>query len=137
MIKKTFLAMSLFLFCYGANAQLFYKNELASVDGVEINYRFARLKALKKDSPLTLRFKLKNTNDKDVKVNFNLVYELGLIDRYESGDFEICIPKNRTRKGKRHELVFEVLVESKEDFDFEENYWEFEYFNVKKIDNCK
>lgn len=117
-------------------SQLFYKNELPSEDGVEINYRFAKEKFLKKDSPQTIRFKLKNTNDYDVNVKLELIYHLNIIDRYESGLVEICIPSNRSRKG-RHGLMFEVLVDNPEDFENDENFWELETFEVEEVPECE
>lgn len=118
-------------------SQLFYKNELPTEDGIEINYRFARAKFFDRNSPQTLRLKLKNTKDYDALVKFELVYTLNIVDRYESGPVEICIPANRRRKGKLHGLIFEVLVDDVADFDSDKNLWELEGFTVEQVEDCK
>ncbi len=131
-MKKYILIFGLVIFSYQSFSQLCYKNELPAIDGVEIKYRFFRAKFFDKNSPLSLRFKFENTNDYDVKVKFELIYYLNIMDIYESGMIEVCIPENKTRKGRRHGLYFETIVKDVEEFEKEDNWWELENFSVEK-----
>ncbi len=137
MTKKIFLIIVFFAISHFTFAQLLYKNELKTVEGVEIKYRFANTNFFDKSSPQSLRLKLKNTNDYDVSVRFEIVYILELTNKYSSGSILVCIPKKSAKTGKMHGLYFEVLVDKIEDFDKEENWWEFETFEVEKIESCK
>ncbi len=136
-MKKTFLIICFAFIASIGYAQLFYKNQLETIEGVEIKYRFAKPSFFNKDQPLSLRFKLKNTNDHHVTVSFEVVYYLNIIEKFESGLVEICIPRKTARTGRMHGLSFEMDIEGPEIFEEDGNNWELESFDVKKIEDCK
>lgn len=135
-MKKLFLIICLAFITSLTYSQLFYKNQLETIEGVEIKYRFAKPSFFNKDNPLSLRFKLKNTNDHHVAVGFSVVYYL-FLDKFESETVEICIPRKTARTGRLHGLSFQMDIEGAEIFEKEENYWEFAKFEVIKIEDCK
>lgn len=136
-MKKIFVTLVLIIISFYSFSQLFYKNELKAVDGIEIKYKFANSSFFDKSSPLNLRFKLKNTNDFPVKIQMELVYYLNIVDMYKSGVIELCIPAKTARTGKMHGLNFEVKTDTKEDFDSDANSWEIETFIVEQTEDCK
>jgi hypothetical protein len=136
-MKKLFLIICLSFIASLTYSQIFYKNQLETIEGVEIKYRFAKPSFFNKDNPLSLRFKLKNTNDHHVTVSFEVVYYLNIVDKFESGLIEICIPRKSARTGRMHGLSFEMNINNPDIFEEDGNNWELETFDVKKIEDCK
>ncbi len=133
-MKKYFLILILIITSTVANAQFGYKNSLDPIDGVEIKYKVVNEKFFDKSSPAQLRFKLKNTNEYDIKLNFEVEYQMGFTKKYQSGNIEIEIPKKSAKTGKMHGLVFEIESNDKNIFESEDAEWIFTKFEVEKIE---
>lgn len=136
MIRKIFLISIITLFCNVVFAQYVYKNELPTVNGIEIKYKVIHSKLFDKTSPVQLRIKLKNTNDFDASINLQVEYSTGFTQKFRSENFDICIPKNSVRKGKVNGLVFELNSSDKDIFLSEDTEWEFVKFEVEQVDVC-
>ncbi|MDD2636280.1 MAG: hypothetical protein PHW82_12390 [Bacteroidales bacterium] len=131
-MKKQFLILILITTTIVANAQFGYKNSLDPIDGVEIKYKVVNEKLFDKSSPAQLRFKFKNTNEHDIKLNFEIEYQMDFTKKYQSGNIEIDIPKKAARTGKMHGMVFEIQSNDKNIFESDDAEWFFTIFEVEK-----
>lgn len=138
-MKKVFLILlSIIIFSFIGNkafAQFGYKNVHDTIDGVAISYKWSHSKCLNKSSPLQLRLKIKNTNDYDVKINFELAYLLDHIVKFKSGEQETVIKSGRARSGKLNGFYFQTDKLSNEEIESEKFEWDFLKFEVNKINN--
>jgi len=136
-MKKYFLVLILIITSFAVQAQFGYKNSLESIDGIEIKYKVVNEKMFDKSSPAQLRLKLKNTNDYDIKLNFEIEYQIDFTKKYQSGNIEIDIPRKSAKTGKMHGLVFEIKSNNKNIFNSDDKEWIFTTFEVKKIEELK
>lgn len=136
MVNKLFISIICFFICSVAYSQAFYKNEIKSKDGIEIKYKINHTKMFDKNSPVKLSLKLKNTNNYDVNLGFEIEYSTGFTTRYKSGNVDICIPGRMTRKGKANGLAFELNTNDKDIFSSDDTEWEFTKFDIKQTEKC-
>jgi hypothetical protein len=113
-----------------AYAQFGYKENYKTIDGVEISYKWSHAKFLNKNSPIQLRFKMKNTNDYPVKIEFELVYMIDHIVKFESGELSADIKAGKAISGKLNGFYFETDVLSNQELQAENFSWDFLFFNV-------
>jgi hypothetical protein len=137
MIRKSYILIIFALFYNTSNGQLFYKNKLEPRDGIEIKYKVRHVKMFDKNSPVMLCLKLTNTNDSDVNLKFEVEYSTGFTTKYKSGEVDICIPKNMTRRGKARGLAFELNSTDKNILASEDIEWEFTTLKIDKIEKCE
>ncbi|MDD2387871.1 MAG: hypothetical protein PHP52_13930 [Bacteroidales bacterium] len=133
-MKKYFLILVLIITSIAANAQFGYKNSLEPIDGVEIKYKVVNEKMFDKSSPAQLRFKFKNTNEYDIKLSFEVEYQIDFTKKYQSGNIEIEIPEKSAKTGKMHGMVFEIKSNDKNIFESDNAEWIFTKFAVEKIE---
>lgn len=131
-MKKIVLIIVSLCITISSFAQFGYKNELETVNGVEIKYKIVHENFFDKSSPVQLRLKLKNTNNYDVNVNFEIQYQFDLIKKYNSGKIQLDIPSKSAKTGKMHALVFEINSTDTKIFNTEEAEWGFLEFIVNK-----
>ncbi|MDD4149590.1 MAG: hypothetical protein PHE33_06135 [Bacteroidales bacterium] len=136
-MKKYFLVLILIITSFAVQAQFGYKNSLEAIDGVEIKYKVVNEKMFDKSSPAQLRLKLKNTNDYDIKLNFEVEYQIDFTKKYQSGNIEIDIPRKSAKTGKMHGLVFEIKSNNKNIFKSDDAEWIFTTFEVEKIEELE
>lgn len=114
-----------------ADAQFGYKDEYKTIDGVEVSYKWAKSQWWKKGSPKQLRFKMKNTNETNVKVKFELVYMLNHVVKFKSGELEAEIKAGKALSGKLNGFYFESPEIPNKDLESEHFEWEFLYYDVE------
>ncbi len=115
-------------------AQFGYKNVYDTIDGVSVSYKWSHSKWWNKSSPLQLRFKIKNTNEYPVKIDFELVYMLDYIVKFKSGEMEKKLNAGRTISGKLNGFYFESENLTNEEMESEDFSWDFLHFDVTKTD---
>lgn len=126
----TSLLLIFLAFSINANAQFKYKEEYKTIDGVEVSYKWAPSKWWKKGSPQQLRFKMKNTNEQDVSIKFELVYMLDHVVKFKSGELEATIKAGRAISGKLNGFYFESPEISNKDLNSDRFEWEFLHYDV-------
>ena len=135
-LKSILIISSIILINGNLIAQKDYQN-LTSNEGIDISYKWKHSKILKKDSPLILFLKLKNTNDYNATVKFTVDYFWNGIRNASSEGNNICIKANRSVKGKIKKMTFDTAKFSDEDL-FSENFTlDISGFELKKVENCK
>ncbi|MFO7878977.1 MAG: hypothetical protein ACQES0_02165 [Bacteroidota bacterium] len=132
-VKFIIILLCFVMFGKASQAQFGYKHVYDTIDGVAISYKWAHSKWLKKSSPLQLRFKMKNTNDYDVKIEFELAYMLNHIVKFESGELESEIKDGRAITGKLNGFYFETDKLSNEELKSDEFSWDFVKYEVTPL----
>jgi hypothetical protein len=135
-MRKVLLFLITTLISISAFSQFGYKYQMETVDGIEIKYKVVHSKFFDKSSPLELRLKLKNTNDYDVNLDFEIQYSIDLTKKYKSGSVNICIPRKSARTGKMHGLMFEIIGDDPKLFESDDADWEFIQFEIEQTEDC-
>lgn len=135
-VKYFIFVFSLALICISAKAQFGYKENYKTTEGIHINYKWTHSKFLNKQSPLQLRLKIKNTNDYDVDMSFQVAYLIRHIVQFTSPEIEICIPAGRARTGKWHGLYFQAEEVSNDTIRSDVFDWELLELEISKTDAC-
>ncbi len=134
---KAILIISIVIFaCGNIFAQKEYQN-LESKEGIDISYKWKHSKILKKDSPLKLILKIKNSNDYNTQVNFTIDYFWQAIRNASSEPNTICIKSNRTAKGRMKKLGFDRAEFSDEEVLSDEFTLDVSGLEIKIVDRCK
>jgi hypothetical protein len=135
-MKAKRLYLILFIVFIGSSnafSQFGYKHVYDTIDGVAISYKWSHSKWWKKSSPLQLRFKMKNTNEYDVKIEFELAYMLNHIVKFNSGELEGEIKGGRAVTGKLNGFYFETGELSNEEIKSDKFSWDFLKYEVTPI----
>ena len=117
-------------------AQKNYQN-LSTNEGIDISYKWKHSRILKKDSPLILFLKLKNSNDYHADVKFTVDYYWQGSRNASSEPNNICIKANKTAKGKIRKLTFDRAKFSDEDLYSENFILDISGFELEKVEQCK
>ncbi|MDR2010505.1 MAG: hypothetical protein LBQ22_08480 [Bacteroidales bacterium] len=134
MIRNGLLIILILLSFNGVFAQIGYKYQLSSQDGIDVKYKIVQSK---KESPVQLCLRLKNNNEYDVNLKLNLEYSTGFTTKYQSGELEVCIPKKYVKKGKSSGLAFELNSSDKELFSSGKADLELIKFEIEQIETCR
>jgi len=135
-MKAKRLSLILFILFLGNNSafsQFGYKHVHDTIDGVAISYKWSHSKWWKKSSPLQLRFKMKNTNDYDVRIKFELAYMMNQIVKFNSGELESEIKGGRAVTGKLNGFYFETGKLSNEEIKSDKFSWDFLKYKVTPL----
>ena len=110
---------------------------LLSTEGIDISYKWKHSKILKKNSPLMLFLKLKNSNDYHASVNFTVDYYWQGIRDASSDPKSICVKANKKMKGKYRNLAFDRSKFSNEDLFSDKFILEISGIKVQEVTSCK
>lgn len=125
--------ISIFAFNLSAKAQFGYKNEYKTIEGIQISYKWSHSQWWKKESPLQLRFKIKNTNNYKVSSKFELVYMLDHVVKFQSGELESEIKSGKSLIGKINGFYFETKKLKNSEILSDDFEWDFLSFEVSKL----
>ena len=134
---KFILCISIIVMFSGHLAAQKQYQSLSDEEGIEFSYRWKPSRILKKESPLMLSLKIRNSNDFHASVNFTVDYFWQGIRNASSDPNSICIKPNRTAKGKIKNLAFDRGKLSDEDILSEDFILEISGITVEEVDRCK
>ena len=131
-----FLLIIIFLNSLPAVAQGGGYKQKTQVDKVIISAKWRKEKPLKRDSKYLLYLQLRNLNNYQVKVNFEVVYYWKAQFHSSSGIKTYCLRPTSKIKGKKWNLAFtsEFIIDNK--FLDPLFYWDIGNFEVIKDSTC-
>jgi hypothetical protein len=135
-MKYILLISAFILFSSNLFAQKDYQ-VLASIEGVEVSNKWKHSKVCKKDSPLMLFLKLKNTNDYPVNINVTVDYFWQGIRAASSEPINLCIKSNRSSKGRIKKLTFDRSRFSDADILSAEFTLDISSVKIIQVNHCK
>lgn len=119
------------------DAQIRKYCEFKQQDEVVFYKKIKPSKLFNKTSTPALYLKIVNSNEKALKITFNLAYyKKGVLDK-ESEDVSVCIPAGKTLRGKYNKMAFLLSGYKLEQFEKEEVSVEFKTFEIEEIKECK
>lgn len=141
---KNFLAISIFaaffLLLLGtgseANAQRRYVDH-STVEGVDIQYRWANSKWLRSDSPLELRLKIKNNNDYPVEISYVIEFYMGATMEETSDVTELCINPKLAKTGRINGMYYRSSSLSNQQIESDKFSWEIHDLEIERVESCQ
>lgn len=135
-----FSVFSLFFILAGttqdASSQRRYVDH-STVDGVEIQYRWANSKWLDRNSPLELRLKIKNNNDYPVEVSYVIEFFMGPMHEESSDVTELCINPKLAKTGRINGMYYQSSSLSNQQLESDEFSWEIEDLEIVEVESCR
>lgn len=109
----------------------------STVDGVDIQYRWARSKWLDKSSQLELRLKLKNNNDYPVEISYVIEFYMGPMLEETSDVTELCINPKLAKTGRINGMYYRSSSLSNQQLESDEFSWEIRDLEIEKVESCR
>ncbi|MFP4366579.1 MAG: hypothetical protein ACLFQA_05745 [Bacteroidales bacterium] len=119
-----------------ASAQRKYVDH-STVDGVDIQYRWAHSKWFDKSSPLELRLKIKNNNDYPVEVSYEIEFYMGPVMEETSDMTKICINPKLAKTGRINGMYYQSSKLSNKELESEEFTWEITNLEIERVESCR
>jgi hypothetical protein len=119
-----------------ADAQRGYIDH-STVEGVEIQYRWANSKFFDKSSPLELRLKIKNTNSYPVNVIYDIEFYMGAILKETSEETELCINPKLAKTGRINGMFYRSNSLRNSDIESDEFSWEITNLEIERTESCR
>jgi hypothetical protein len=109
----------------------------STVDGVDIQYRWANSKWLDKNSPLELRLKIKNNNSYPVRVSYEIEFYMGPMMEESSDLTELCINPKLARTGRINGMYYRSARLSNSQIESEDFTWEINDLTIEEVESCR
>lgn len=111
--------------------------ELKTVDGVVIDYKWSNSKPLNRNSPLELRLRIRNTNEHAVKVVFTVDFYMKLKLTETSEEVELCILPGRWKTGRTNGVYFQPENLTNKQLRSDDFHWDINDMTVVMIETCE
>ncbi len=109
----------------------------STVEGVEIQYRWASSKWLDSSSPLELRLKIKNNNDYPVAVTYDIEFYMGAVLEETSDETELCINPKLAKTGRINGMYYRSSSLRNRDIESDEFSWEITNLEIERVESCR
>ena len=134
---KFILCISIIVMFSGDLAAQKQYQSLSDEEGIEFSYRWKPSRILKKESPLMLSLKIRNSNDFHASVNFTVDYFWQGIRNASSEPNRLCIKANRTARGRIRNLTFDRAKFSDEDIMSDNFTLDISGIEVTQVERCR
>jgi hypothetical protein len=109
----------------------------STVEGVEIQYRWANSSFFDKSSPLELRLKIKNTNDYPVTITYDLEFYMGPVLEETSDETELCINPKLAKTGRINGMFYRSQTLSNQQLESDQFSWEITNLEITRVESCR
>jgi hypothetical protein len=139
---KKFLVVAAFSFLlaftsnHETSAQRRYVDH-STVEGVEIQYRWANSSFFDKSSPLELRLKIKNTNDYPVSISYDIEFYMGPVLEETSDDTQLCINPKLAKTGRINGMFYRSKALSNQQLESDQFSWELTNLEITRVESCR
>lgn len=139
---KIYLSAVLILFfvvlgtTHDAPAQIRFVDH-SEVEGITIQYRWARSKIFDRSSPLELRLKIKNNNDYPVEISYVIEFYMGPVLEETSEISELCINPKLAKTGRINGMYYQSSILSNEQMESDQFSWEIEDLEIDRVESCR